>query len=121
MAQAKHVLGVVPAARVTNPRLAGGHYLEALLSKGAQHMNGRDVGVFFGAAFVRPLGEQGGNRVAKLILGHREEIGGADRAGQKRHFESPSALGLAVPERSRLKGLWGFVPVPSAGHSAAMA
>ena len=76
VAQADHVLGVLALFLVAHAGLANHEGLETLFAQAVQNVNGRDIGVTRGAAFVGGLGKNRGGHGADLVI--RQGHVGAD-------------------------------------------
>jgi len=68
VAKPQHVFRVLTAVVVAYAGLADHERLEAFVAQAAQHVDGRNVGVALGAAFVLAVGEDGWGNAADLVI-----------------------------------------------------
>ncbi|KWF27166.1 hypothetical protein WT56_19215 [Burkholderia pseudomultivorans] len=64
----KHVFRVLATVVVPHAGLADHERLETLIAQAAQHVDGRNVGVVLGAAFVLAVCEDGRGNAANLVI-----------------------------------------------------
>jgi hypothetical protein len=66
--QADHVFGVFDLVEIANSRLSAHEGLETVFSKALEHIDGWDVGVFCGSAFMGRLRKNGRGHATDLVI-----------------------------------------------------
>jgi hypothetical protein len=91
----EHVFRVLAAVVVPYSRLTDHERLEALIAQAAQHVDGGNVGVAFGAAFVLAVREDGRGNAADLVVREgrvsAQHRGAVTERGSELHGSSPQS------------------------------